>query len=91
MFSSWMLVGYSKLLINQQSELLRQLNEIVSGTTQFREANAEGKLIRLPAGDGLALVFRNNPERAAECALEISQALKSHPNIQLRMGAQRAG
>ncbi len=80
------IVGYSKLLINQQSELLRQLNEIVSGTTQFREADAEGKLIRLPTGDGMALVFRTSPEAAAECALEISQALKSHPNIQLRMG-----
>ncbi len=80
------IVGYSKLLINQQSESLRQLNEIVSGTKQFREADADGKLIRLPTGDGMALVFRTNPEAAAECALEISQALKSHPNIQLRMG-----
>jgi TolB-like protein/class 3 adenylate cyclase/Tfp pilus assembly protein PilF len=80
------IVGYSKLLINQQSELLRELNEIVSSTNQFREADAEGKLIRLPTGDGMALVFRNHPEAPAQCALEISQALKSHPNIQLRMG-----
>jgi hypothetical protein len=70
------IVGYSKLLINQQSELLRELNEIVSGTNQFREADAEGKLIRLPTGDGMALVFRNHPEAPAQCALEISQALK---------------
>ncbi len=80
------IVGYSKLLINQQSELLRELNEIVSGTSRFREAEAEGKLIRLPTGDGMALVFRTNPEDPAQCALEISQALKHHPNIQLRMG-----
>ncbi|HEU5246850.1 MAG TPA: FlgO family outer membrane protein [Candidatus Udaeobacter sp.] len=80
------IVGYSKLRINQQSELLRELNEIVTGTSQFREADAQGKLIRLPTGDGMALVFRTNPEAPAQCALEISQALKSHPNIQLRMG-----
>jgi TolB-like protein/class 3 adenylate cyclase/Flp pilus assembly protein TadD len=80
------IVGYSKLRINQQSELLRELNEVVSGTIQFREADTEGKLIRLPTGDGMALVFRTNPEAPARCALEISQALKSHPNIQLRMG-----
>ena len=80
------IVGYSKLRINQQSELLRELNEIVSGTSQFREADTEGKLIRLPTGDGMALVFRTNPEAPAWCALEISQALKSHANIQLRMG-----
>ena len=80
------IVGYSKLRINQQSELLRELNEIVSGTSRFREADAEEKLIRLPTGDGMALVFRTNPEAPARCALEISQALKSHPNIQLRMG-----
>ncbi|HEU5246849.1 MAG TPA: tetratricopeptide repeat protein [Candidatus Udaeobacter sp.] len=80
------IVGYSKLRINQQSELLRELNEIVSGTSQFREADAQGKLIRLPTGDGMALVFRTNPAAPAQCALEISEALKSHPDIQLRMG-----
>jgi TolB-like protein/class 3 adenylate cyclase/Tfp pilus assembly protein PilF len=80
------IVGYSKLRINQQSELLRELNEIVSGTSQFREADAQGKLIRLPTGDGMALVFRTNPAAPAQCALEISQTLKSYPNIQLRMG-----
>ncbi len=80
------IVGYSKLRVTQQSEILRELNEIVSGTNEFREADAEGKLIRLPTGDGMALVFRTNPEAPAQCALEISQALKSHPNIQLRMG-----
>ena len=80
------IVGYSKLRINQQSDVLRELNAIVSGTSQFHEADAQGKLIRLPTGDGMALVFRTNPAAPAQCALEISQALKSHPNIQLRMG-----
>ena len=80
------IVGYSKLLINEQSELMQQLNEIVRGTEQFREADTEEKLIRLPTGDGMALIFRNSPEAPAHCALEICQALKSHPHIQLRMG-----
>jgi hypothetical protein len=68
----------SKLLVNQQSELLRELTEVVSGTHEFREAEAEGKLIRLPTGDGMALVFRTDPEAAAQCALEIARALKEH-------------
>jgi serine/threonine-protein kinase len=80
------LVGYSKLLVKQQSELLRELNEVVSGTNEFREADAAGKLIRLPTGDGIALVFRTDPEAPAQCAIEIARALKSHPAIQLRMG-----
>lgn len=80
------IVGYSKLRITQQSEFLHELNEIVSRTKEFQEADAEGKLIRLPTGDGMALVFRTNPEAPAQCALEISQTLKTHPNIQLRMG-----
>src|SRR5256884_4054618 len=79
-------VGYSKLLVKQQSELLRELNEVVSGTNEFREAESAGKLIRLPTGDGMALVFRTNPEAPAQCAVEIARALKSHPAIQLRMG-----
>ncbi|MGB7011645.1 MAG: adenylate/guanylate cyclase domain-containing protein, partial [Pseudolabrys sp.] len=80
------IVGYSKLLVNQQSELLRELNEVVSCTNEFREAEAEGKLIRLPTGDGMALVFRTDPEAPAQCALEIARALKEHPRIALRMG-----
>ena len=79
-------VGYSKLLVNQQSELLRELNDVVSGTKEFREADAEGKLLRLPTGDGMALVFRTNPEAPAQCALEIARTLKEHPRIALRMG-----
>src|SRR5256886_12316398 len=79
-------VGYSKLLVKQQSELLRELNEVVSGTNEFHEADSAEKLIRLPTGDGMALVFRTNPEAPAQCAMEIARALKSHPAIQLRMG-----
>jgi TolB-like protein/class 3 adenylate cyclase/Tfp pilus assembly protein PilF len=80
------IVGYSKLLISRQSELQRELNDIVSNTKQFRAADEEGELIRLPTGDGMALVFRGHPEAPAQCAVEISEALKSHPNIHLRMG-----
>src|SRR4030095_12660414 len=78
-------VGFSKLLINDQSEILQQLNQLVRETPHFREAEAAGKLIRLATGDGMALVFFNNPEAPVECALEISKALQSHPQIQLRM------
>ena len=80
------IVGYSKGLISEQSESLQKLKEIVRGTEQFRLAEAEGKLLRLPTGDGGALVFRNTPEAPALCALEISQALKSHPELRVRMG-----
>src|SRR5438552_14417679 len=80
------IVGYSKLLLKQQSELLRELNELVSGTKEFREVESAGKLIRLPTGDGMALVFRTSTEAPVECAMEIARALKSHPAIQLRMG-----
>ena len=80
------IVGYSKLRVNEQSGLLRELTEVVSGTREFREAEAEGKLIRLPTGDGMALVFRTDPEAPAQCALEIARALKEHPRIALRMG-----
>ena len=80
------IVGYSKLLLNQQSELQRELNEVVSGTSQFRESERQQKLIRLPTGDGMALVFRDSPEAPVQCALEIAQALKAHPRIALRMG-----
>jgi hypothetical protein len=65
------IVGYSKLLITDQSERLQRLKEIVWGTEQFRLAQAEGKLLRLPTGDGGALVFRNNPEAPVLRAMEI--------------------
>jgi TolB-like protein/class 3 adenylate cyclase len=80
------IVGYSKLLINEQCDQLQKLQEIVRATEQFRLAEAEGKLLRLPTGDGGALVFRDSPEAPALCALEISKALKSHPDLRVRMG-----
>src|SRR5437870_2538128 len=80
------IVGYSKLLINEQSEQIQTLKQIVRGTEQFRVAEAEGKLLRLPTGDGGALVFRTSPEAPALCALEISKALKNHPELHVRMG-----
>src|SRR6476661_7189442 len=80
------IVGYSKGLINEQSESLQKLKEIVRGTEQFRVAEAEGKLLRLPTGDGGALVFRNSPEAPVLCAMEIAKALKSHPELHVRMG-----
>ncbi len=80
------IVGYSKLLITQQSDLLLKLKEIVRGTEQFRIAEAEGKLLRLPTGDGGALVFRNNPEAPVLCAMDISRELKKHPELRVRMG-----
>src|SRR6516164_4333869 len=80
------IVGYSKLLINEQSEQLQTLKEIVRGTEQVRLAEAEGKLLRLPTGDGGALVFRTTLEAPVLCALEISKELKNHPRLPVRMG-----
>ena len=80
------IVGYSKLLIAEQSDQIQTLREIVRGTEQFKKADAEGKLLRLPTGDGGALVFRNSLEAPVLCALEISKALKSHPELKVRMG-----
>jgi TolB-like protein/Tfp pilus assembly protein PilF/class 3 adenylate cyclase len=80
------IVGYSKKPIDQQSELLKELNQIVRGTEQFRAAEAAGKLVRLPTGDGMALAFFTSVDAPVRCALEIAEALKSRPKIQLRMG-----
>ena len=79
-------VGYSKLLTNEQKEIQRQLTQIVRSTEHFRAAEATGKLIRLPVGDGMALIFFSSPEAPVQCALEISEALKAYPQLQLRMG-----
>src|SRR3981081_3358737 len=80
------IVGYSKLLITEQTEQIQKLKEIVRSTEQVRLAEAEGKLLRLPTGDGGALVFRTSPEAPVMCALEISKELKNHPELQVRMG-----
>src|SRR5207245_9265816 len=73
------IVGYSKLLINEQSEQIQKLKQIVRGTEQFRLAEAEGKLLRVPTGDGGALVFRTSPEAPGLCALEIAKELQKDP------------
>src|SRR5438876_2978526 len=80
------IVGYSKLLITEQSEQMQKLREIVRATEQFRSAEAEGKLLRLPTGDGGALVFRTSPEAPVLCAMEIAKALKDYPKLGVRMG-----
>src|SRR5437667_7191115 len=80
------IVGYSKLLIDQQRRSLELLNEVVRGTEQFRKAEANHRLITIPTGDGMALVFYNTPEAPVECALEIGRAAREHPELKLRMG-----
>ena len=80
------IVGYSKLLIHEQRERLQALNEIVRSTAQFRASDASGMLVRIPTGDGMALIFRDSLESPVRCALEIGQTIKSHPEIQVRMG-----
>jgi serine/threonine-protein kinase len=79
-------VGYSKQLVNEQVEWMQELNRIVRNTRSFQTAEKSGKLIRVPTGDGMALLFFRSPEEPARCAMEIGQALKSHRDIQLRMG-----
>src|SRR5437762_9576144 len=79
------LVGYSKLLIEEQKERLGQLTDIVLATGQVAKASNE-QLVRLPTGDGMALVFRESAEEPAQCALEIAKTLKTHPEIAVRMG-----
>ncbi len=79
------IVGYSKLLINEQSEVLEHLNGMVRGSEHVRAAEAEGKLIRLPTGDGMALVFRSTAEAPVRCAVELSRAIKL-TELLVRMG-----
>src|SRR5947199_201437 len=80
------IVGYSKLPIHQQRAVVERLNEIVRGTDESQAAETAGRLIKIPTGDGITLVFYHSPEAPVECALEISRALKKHPELQLRMG-----
>ena len=80
------IVGYSKLPINQQRASVQRLNEIVRGTDAYQAAETAGRLMTIPTGDGITLVFYHSPEAPVECALEISRALKKHPELQLRMG-----
>src|SRR5436190_6698674 len=80
------IVGYSQLLHNEQSEVLAELNDVVRNSGQFRTEEKRGTLLRLPTGDGLALIFRDSPEAPAQCALDIAEALKSRRRVQVRMG-----
>lgn len=80
------IVGYSKLLINEQREVLHELNQIVRRTNAFCSAETAGQLTRIPTGDGMALVFATSPEAPVQCALEVATALKSRPDLRVRMG-----
>src|SRR5258708_4000916 len=80
------IVGYSRLSINDQHEAVEELNQIVRASEQFQRGEAANRLLKIPTGDGMALVFYVSPEAPAQCAVEISRALKEHPGVQLRMG-----
>src|SRR5256886_9982292 len=80
------IVGYSKQLTHQQQTLIDQLNQVVRSSEEFQNAEAAGRLIKIPTGDGMALVFYKSPAQPVECALEISHALKTYPELRVRMG-----
>src|SRR5947207_6401505 len=80
------IVGYSKLSTNEQRAAVDELNEVVRASEQFQEAEAAGRLIKIPTGDGMALVFYTRPEAPVQCAVELSGTLKERPHLQLRMG-----
>src|ERR1700747_1896712 len=80
------IVGYSKLSINEQHAAIDELNRVVRTSEQFQKAEASDRLIKIPTGDGMALIFYKSPEEPVKCALEISRALKEHSKLQLRMG-----
>src|SRR6476661_5911199 len=80
------IVAYSKLSIDEQHARIKELNEVVRSSEQFRKAEAANRILKIPAGDGMALVFYKSPEEPAQCAFEISRALKERPRLQIRMG-----
>src|SRR2546425_3053327 len=80
------IVGYSKLPIHQQRAVVERLNEIVRGTDEFQAAETAGRLMQIPTGDGISLVFFHRPETPVEFALGISPAVQKHPGLQLPMG-----
>ena len=80
------IVGYSRRLTNEQQTLIDQLNQVVRSSEEFQSAEAAGRLIKIPTGDGMALVFYKSPAQPVECALEISRALKTYPELRVRMG-----
>ena len=81
------IVGYSKLSIYDQHAAIEELNRIVRASEQFQRAQAASRLLKIPTGDGMALVFYTSPEAPVQCAVEISRALKEHAHLQLRMGS----
>src|SRR5438552_639351 len=80
------IVGYSKALTDEQQELVDRLNQVVRGSEEFQKAAAADRLIKIPTGDGMALIFYNSPEQPLNCALEISRALRNSPDLPVRMG-----
>src|SRR5213594_5092504 len=80
------IVGYSKLSINEQHAAVEELNQIVRASEQSQRAEAASRLLKIPTGDGMALVFYTSLEAPAPCAVEISRAVKEHTRLQLRMG-----
>jgi class 3 adenylate cyclase len=80
------IVGYSKFSINEQRAAVDELTAVVRSSDQYQKAEAAGRLIKIPTGDGMALVFHTSTEAPAQCAVEISHVLKEHPRLQLRMG-----
>src|SRR5438128_7628093 len=80
------IVGYSKRSINEQGVVVDELTKVVRSSNQYQSAEATGRLIKIPTGDGIALVFYTSPEAPAQCAVEISRSVKEHPRLRLRMG-----
>src|SRR4030095_12523077 len=80
------LVGYSRLSIDDQHAAVENLNRVVRASEQFQRAEAADRLLKIPTGDGMALIFSTSPEAPGQCAVEISRSLKQHPRLQLRMG-----
>src|SRR6266581_47495 len=80
------IVGYSKLSVNEQHAAVEELSHVVRASEQYQRAEAASRLLKIPTGDGMALVFYTSPEAPAQCAMDISRALKEHPRLQLRMG-----
>src|SRR5947207_12818330 len=80
------IAGYSKLSINEQHAAVEELNQVARASEQFQRAEAANRLLKISTGDGMALVFYTSPETPAQCAVDISSALKEHPRLQLRMG-----
>src|SRR5258708_29385254 len=79
------IVGYSKLSVNEQHARIEELSKIVRLSEQFREAEAAKRILKIPTGDGMALVFYKSPAEPAQCAFEVDRALKDNPRLQIRM------